>query len=71
MANRGGCIQPEIIPLEPDLDNTSEGNDTQNATHLQTGRFLLESAFFLGEGCPSPARCANKYTVERGVEWTI
>jgi hypothetical protein len=49
MANRGGCIQPEIIPLEPDLDNTSEGNDTQNATHLQTGRFLLESAFFLGK----------------------
>jgi len=33
--------------LEPDLGNTSEGNDSQIRSNNKKSRFLLETAFFI------------------------
>ena len=45
---RGGCKMPEITPFEPDLDNSSVGNDTFITYKTTKGRFLV-NGFFFGE----------------------
>ena len=37
---------PEITPFEPDLDNSSVGNDTFIIYKTTKGRFLVNGFFF-------------------------
>ena len=39
--------KPEIIPLEPDLGNTSEGNDSQTCIADKNKPFPAGDGFFL------------------------
>ena len=42
---------PEIIPSEPDLGNSSEGNvQKRSVSNHRSSRFPLEAAFFVNRG---------------------